>query len=681
MANSIIKYSVIVLIYIFCNNLVNAQDKTYRVFFKDKGPYSFYEGSPLYQKTLDLLSDKAKTRRKKVFPENELISFQDAPLYAPYIDSIKKIGCNVLLNLRYRNYSVVRCNEEEVLLIRALQFVDSVRETTSILFPQKTEREVNVNIIDPYPISDIFLNNCGAFDYGKSFTQINSLGATKIHELGITGEGVLLGIIDNGFRWRNNFALASSRVIADYDFINLDSISSNEPVDRHNQDWHGTSVMSIISSYYPGKLIGISPNVDLILAKTEDMNSETRIEEDNLSAALEWFELLGVDIANISLGYGAYDSTEVQYQRSDFNGRKTIAAVAVNEAVRRGICVFTSAGNNGPSKYTINTPSDADSAITVAAMNIDSVISVARFSSRGPRSDGGQKPNIAAMGAGLVGVDLFHPEGLSYMFGTSYASPLSAGAGALILSAFPELSPSQLRTLIYNAGTESEPNDSVGWGIPDYFKAMTNYGIVISPPAYFVIGNYLRIACFLKGKSVNPTAKAFLKFYGRNDFNSYDFIRFANTDIFVADIPLDLFNAKNASLHIIADDFNSRRRKPFPNDEYFMVNPNLTKIPCGIDPKLLPKAEPRANKAYLEPSVITAGFGSTEIIAPIWERTAITVELFNSIGQKLYSEKYAERNSGVAHLILPTSNFASGSYYIRVTHSGKTDILTLVIAR
>ena len=66
---------------------------------------------------------------------------------------------------------------------------------------------------------------------------------------------------------------------------------------------HGTSTLSLIGGFYEGQLIGPAFNADFILAKTENTESETPIEEDNWIAAMEWADSIGVDVTSTSLTY------------------------------------------------------------------------------------------------------------------------------------------------------------------------------------------------------------------------------------------------------------------------------------------------------------------------------------------------------------------------------------------
>ena len=181
-------------------------------------------------------------------------------------------------------------------------------------------------------------------------------------------------------------------VIAQYDFINNDSITYNEVnQDNSQQINHGTAMLSIIAGYLPGSLIGPAYKSEYLLAKTEDVSSESQVEEDNYVAALEWGEALGADISSSSLGYLDW------YSYCDMDGNTAVTTKSVDIASSLGMLCVTSAGNWGgtppnqdpcqiPLEHYISAPADADSVISVGA--VYGTGEIVYFSSRGPHTMG-----------------------------------------------------------------------------------------------------------------------------------------------------------------------------------------------------------------------------------------------------------------------------------------------------
>ena len=123
-------------------------------------------------------------------------------------------------------------------------------------------------------------DNCGLFIYGESYNQADLLDVPFVHQLGITGDGVLLGFLDSGFRWKSHSSTQNASVISEYDFVFNDTITANQAQDVPNQDGHGSLVFSTVAGFSQGNLIGIAPLRNFLLAKTEDLRSETHKEED-----------------------------------------------------------------------------------------------------------------------------------------------------------------------------------------------------------------------------------------------------------------------------------------------------------------------------------------------------------------------------------------------------------------
>ena len=126
------------------------------------------------------------------------------------------------------------------------------------------------------------------------------------------------------------------------------------------------------------------------------------------------------------------------------------------------------------------------------------------FSSRGPRVDGHLKPDIAAPGSVLLSIRDRHiytnpnnqwissagasPDSAYYLMqGTSMATPVGAGAAALILGKTPSLSPQQVYSAmsagaITDAFTGSVPNTTWGAGKLDVYAAIAvSTGIDFTP--------------------------------------------------------------------------------------------------------------------------------------------------------------------------------------------------------
>jgi hypothetical protein len=284
---------------------------------------------------------------------------------------------------------------------------------------------------------------------------------------GVDATGVRIALLDTGFDTQNP-AFAGVTITAQHDFVFGDSVVRNEPLDVADAQSHGTATWSLFAGDVAGRLRGVARGARYLLAKTEDIRSETRVEEDNYVAALEWADSIGVDIVSSSLGYLVFDNGVRPYSPADLNGDVAVTTIAVDSAARRGIVIVTAAGNAGPAFRSLWTPADADSALAVGAE--DSLGAVAAFSSRGPTADGRLKPDFTA-----PGVDVCVVTGvgaLGRQSGTSFATPLLAASAALVKQLHPALTPMRLRDAFRAAATNRAAPDSLrGWGRPDVASA------------------------------------------------------------------------------------------------------------------------------------------------------------------------------------------------------------------
>ncbi len=429
------------------------------------------------------ITERALKRRAKVLPPGQLVSPEDLPVSQSYIEQLTSIGIPIINTSRWFNAVTAMLTSDQWARIAKLPFVDHIELVRTFV-----RKKLPLQAMPLKKESSSQTQNL--HDYGPSLAQVSQIDVVAVHNLRITGRGILIGMLDSGFRWRVTESEMNMDVIKEYDFIQHDSITANQvgptPIDEPDQDQHGTLTLSLVGGYKEGELVSPAFESSFILAKTEYVPTETNIEEDNWVAGIEWEEQNGADVVSSSLGYSIFDSTDANgvpqhsYTPSDMNGRTATTTKAAVIAARLGVVVCSAMGNEGETSWHIMTsPADADSIISVGAVSISGVY--ASFSSVGPTADGRTKPDVVADG---VGDYCNPPPPLSYTTGfqgTSLSTPLVAGAAALILSAHPELTPIQVRDALRNtASNASSPNDSIGWGVIDTYKALLYNGLALS---------------------------------------------------------------------------------------------------------------------------------------------------------------------------------------------------------
>ena len=301
-------------------------------------------------------------------------------------------------------------------------------------------------------------DNVYNLDYGFSLTQNELSDVPAVHDLGFSGQDVLIGLLDAGFAWREHPSLKNADVLAEYDFVFGDSLTDD------GDAAHGTSVFSLIGGFDEGNLIGPAYGAEYVLAKTENINSETNVEEDNFAAALEWMESLGVDITSTSLGYSEFDEGEDSYTYKDMDGKTTIVTQASEIAFTKGVLTISSAGNEGNKSWKyITAPSDGFNTLAVGAVTSEN--KVAAFSSIGPTYDKRIKPEILTQGVSCFRA-VAYSEGYNFGQGTSFSAPIASGIAAQLLSAYHHLKNTQMRRIVMESGDNPDkPDNSRGYGL------------------------------------------------------------------------------------------------------------------------------------------------------------------------------------------------------------------------
>ncbi len=331
------------------------------------------------------------------------------------------------------------------------------------------EAQKSIDELDYEIIPDIQLSLPKPMSSGEVFRRRKQIlwpmesGIRQAHENGITGNGVLIGVLDTGCDADH---IQFRKKPIGFRYVPLRSGSDNlREVRGFDVDGHGTHVCGIIA----GQHIGIAPGADLMVASV--IESEThRTSLSRISIALDWMlSQFGRKenrsksiIVNMSLGFKTEYLSKPDQKALMIGIRRFIYTLVEDFDVLPVVAI----GNDGPG--SVRAPGYFPEVLSVGA--IDSHHKPAGFSGGGLSPiDGEVQPNIAGYGVNIfssLGRDINNRSLYKYMSGTSMAAPYVAGIAALYASVDAKFQGKRLRQHLINTVLPLQaPADRVGAGL------------------------------------------------------------------------------------------------------------------------------------------------------------------------------------------------------------------------
>lgn len=326
--------------------------------------------------------------------------------------------------------------------------------------------------------------------------------ATMAWASGYDGTGIGVAILDSGVAPKRDLTTSNgtgSRIVYNESFVS--------GLDASDQYGHGTHVAGIVASNgsassgpnFKRDFKGVAPNANILNLRVLDANGAGNISDviSAIDRVIQLKSTYNIRVMNLSLGTPVYESYTLDPLCQE-----------VEAAWNAGIVVVVAAGNYGRSNTmgvngygTIASPGNDPYVITVGATKTNgtpwrSDDSVASFSSKGPTAfDHIVKPDLVAPGNNVVSlmapnctIAAMFPQTLvlnSYyqvnpapgnstdyfrLSGTSMATPVVAGAAALMLQKQPGLTPDQVKARLMKTATKIFPLYSTNSDIVNHFS-------------------------------------------------------------------------------------------------------------------------------------------------------------------------------------------------------------------
>jgi hypothetical protein len=414
----------------------------YWIFLKDKQGVTFDPYTYFHKNTIE-------RRLNAGIPLNDVTDF---PLNQTYVNKVATHCDSITIESRWMNaVKAWGSDDNEINRIKLLPFVDRVERAVNGAVVINASKEKSER-----PLKDK--------DLKLAQNQLENMGFSAFKKLGFNGKGIRVAVFDAGFPGLNEHEAfeqhrAENRIAGTRNFLKKNN-------DVYRGGAHGIMTSGCVAGVTKDVQTGLATGCDLLLALTEFNIREPFKEEEYWLAAAEWADQQGADIISSSLGY----SFE-RYFYKDMNGYTSLVAKAARMAVRKGILVVNSAGNEYTNPWLfIITPADVDSVMAVGGVDPETGYHIG-FSSIGPNSKKVMKPNVCAFGHVLTS----NKKGFSQVDGTSFSCPLVSGFAACALQANPDLrgKPMELFDKIQRSSSLFPYFDYMhGFGVPQAGKLL-----------------------------------------------------------------------------------------------------------------------------------------------------------------------------------------------------------------
>ena len=323
---------------------------------------------------------------------------------------------------------------------------------------------------EPDLMADIALSNDTYFGQQYYLKNTGQNGGTRGVDINVepawaisTGSDVNVAVIDTGVDLEHDDLKLNTHSLS------FDAESGTSP--QQIRDSHGTAVAGIVGAVKDnGKVIaGVAPN-SKIMSISHSLYTSTNVRQQ-LAAGINWAHASGAHVINCSWGHptalsGPYITDAINLA---VNQGRSVNGVAKG-------CVVVAASGNGRPFQNVAYPASLPNVIAVGA--VDKFGRVWDYSFRGsaldvvaPSGDTDLIGDIYTLDR--MGTNGYETGNYTWRFGgTSAAAPQVAGIAALMLSAYPTLTSSQVDQFIKNTASNTTWYNQTGYGLVNAYRAL-----------------------------------------------------------------------------------------------------------------------------------------------------------------------------------------------------------------
>ncbi len=294
-----------------------------------------------------------------------------------------------------------------------------------------------------------------------SYVADAHISATEVWNLGFTGSGIRIAILDTGVV--TSHPEFQGRIAACH--TEVEGTTNCE-----DDEGHGTAVAGLAMA--PGidyNAIGSAPDAMLLVDKV--LNNTGSGTTSQVIAGIEWAVANNANVISMSLG------TDEAYPNNNCDDAHPAFKAAIDSAEASGISVVAAAGNGGlDGRNGLDAPACISNVIAVGAIDFDNNIWYGSSTGKAMKDHG-----VVSGGVDLYSTSIIS-DGYDFFFtGTSFSAPVVSGAVALMFSKNPDIYPGEIRRLLFSTAdciSGSCPDNTVGYGRVNALSAVNNIDMI-----------------------------------------------------------------------------------------------------------------------------------------------------------------------------------------------------------